>query len=125
MSGIVQYVVVRADLIKELSWPVGAVIAQACHAATAVTHLFYEDEHTQKYLEDLDNMHKVVLGVPDEKTIRSLQSKLVENNIKHKLWIEQPENIPTCLVTKPYPKTDIQNYFKKYKLFKAYICSFI
>ena len=63
MSGIVQYVIVRGDLIKSLEWPLGAVIAQACHACTAVIHLFYEDPHTQEYLSDLDNMHKVVLEV--------------------------------------------------------------
>ena len=60
---IVQYVVVRKDLVKELKWPTGALIAQACHACTAVIHLFYKDENTQSYLADLDRMHKVVLEV--------------------------------------------------------------
>ena len=63
MSGIVQYVIVRGDLLTKLSWPVGALVAQACHAATAAIHLFYADEHTQAYLADLDNMHKVILEV--------------------------------------------------------------
>lgn len=118
-SGIVQYVVVRSDLLKELKWPVGAVITQACHAVTAVTHLFYSDEHTQAYLNDLDNMHKVVLQAPDEKSMLVLREKLENDGIKHKLWIEQPENIPTCLVAKPYPKEEVQKYFKKLKLFKG------
>lgn len=115
---IVQYVVVRGDLLKQMEWPVGALIAQACHAVTAVTHLFYDDEHTQLYLKDLDNMHKVVLEAPNEESLKTLNSKLLEANIKHKLWIEQPENIPTCLVAKPYPKEEVQKYFKKFKLFK-------
>lgn len=118
MSSIVQYVVVRSDLLKELKWPLGAVIAQACHAATAVTHLFYNDSYTQEYLQDLDNMHKIVLQASDEPSLMSLVEKLESDDIKHKLWIEQPENIPTCLVTKPYPKNQVQTYFKKYKLFK-------
>ena len=64
MSGnLVQYVVVRKDLAKALKWPTGALIAQACHACTAVMHLFYQDPNTQQYLEDLDRMHKVVLEV--------------------------------------------------------------
>lgn len=63
MAGIVQYVVVRGDLLKSLQWPVGAVIAQACHACSAVIHLYHDDPHTQSYLADLDNMHKVVLEV--------------------------------------------------------------
>jgi peptidyl-tRNA hydrolase len=62
MAGqLIQYIVVRADLLKTLNWPVGAVIAQACHACCAVTYLFHNDPHTQEYLKDLNNMHKVVL----------------------------------------------------------------
>lgn len=63
MAGIVQYVIVRGDLLKTLQWPVGAVIAQACHACSAVIHLYHDDPYTQSYLADLDNMHKVVLEV--------------------------------------------------------------
>jgi len=53
--------------IKVLQWPLGALMAQACHASTAVTHLFYQDPNTQAYLADLDNMHKVVLEVFSDK----------------------------------------------------------
>ena len=60
---LVQYVVVRGDLLRKLGWPVGAVIAQACHASTAATHAFRDDEETAKYLTDLNRMHKVVLEV--------------------------------------------------------------
>ncbi|KAH1012949.1 putative peptidyl-tRNA hydrolase PTRHD1 [Dendroctonus ponderosae] len=119
MSIIVQYVVIRGDLLKELKWPVGALIAQACHAVTAVTHMFYEDEQTKLYLQDLDNMHKIVLEAPDEQSIISLKNTLEEKGISHKTWIEQPENIATCIAVKPYPKEEIQRYFKKFKLFKT------
>ncbi|XP_014608916.1 PREDICTED: putative peptidyl-tRNA hydrolase PTRHD1 isoform X1 [Polistes canadensis] len=118
MLGLVQYVVVRGDLSKAMGWPMGAIIAQACHACTAVTHLFYNDSNTQSYLADLDSMHKVVLEAFDEADLHTLCSKLKEDDIHHKLWIEQPENIATCLVTKPYPKNEVQSYFKKYKLLK-------
>ena len=60
---MIQYVVVRSDLLHTLSWPVGAVITQACHACSAVIHMFHDDPATQAYLADLDNMHKVVLQV--------------------------------------------------------------
>ncbi|XP_069700153.1 putative peptidyl-tRNA hydrolase PTRHD1 [Periplaneta americana] len=119
MAGpLVQYVVVRADLIKVHKWNLGSVIAQACHACCAVTHLFHDDPQTQEYLKDLDNMHKVVLEVPDDSGLQSLESKLKEHSVLHKMWIEQPENIPTCIVVKPYPKEEVQKYFKKLKLFK-------
>lgn len=52
----------------------------------------------------------------DEANLHALGSKLTADGIQHKLWIEEPESIPTCLVTKPYPKDRVQSYFKKYKL---------
>ncbi|KAI9559923.1 hypothetical protein GHT06_013930 [Daphnia sinensis] len=116
---LVQYVVIRSDLKTVLQWPLGALMAQACHACTAVTHLFYQDPNTQTYLADLDNMHKVVLEIADETAIKELAEKLKEKMVDHKLWTEQPENIPTCLVTKPYPKAEIQSYFRHLKLCKG------
>ncbi|XP_033343711.1 putative peptidyl-tRNA hydrolase PTRHD1 isoform X1 [Bombus vosnesenskii] len=118
MSVLVQYVVVRGDLLETMKWPIGAVIAQACHACTAVTHLFYNDNYTQAYLANLDAMHKVVLEIPDETSLNNLCLTLTNENIDHKVWIEQPDNIPTCLATKPYPKDKVKSYFKKYKLLK-------
>merc|ERR1712223_27536 len=115
---IVQYVVVRSDLMKSLSWPVGALIAQACHASTSVMHLFYDHEDTQKYLRELDSMHKIVLEVKDENELKKIDDKLTEGTIDHKLWIEQPENFPTCLAVRPYPKDQVQKFFKGLKLYK-------
>lgn len=63
MAGLVQYVVLRRDLQAVLGWPLGALVAQACHAATAAIHLHYEHPQTREYLQDLDTMHKVVLEV--------------------------------------------------------------
>ncbi|XP_045767734.1 putative peptidyl-tRNA hydrolase PTRHD1 [Maniola jurtina] len=118
MSSLVQYVLLRSDLLKELGWSIGALVAQACHASTAVLHLYREDENTINYLNDLDNMHKVVLEVPNEESLKKVAEKLKENSIDHKLWIEQPENIPTCLALKPYPKEEVKKYVGKFKLYK-------
>lgn len=118
MSTIVQYIVVRGDLRSALNWPLGAVIAQCCHATAAVMSLHAEDEETQAYLKDLDNMHKVVLEAKDEAALLKLCEKLKENEIQHKLWIEQPENIPTCLALKPYTKDTVHKYLKHLKLLK-------
>ncbi|XP_070782488.1 putative peptidyl-tRNA hydrolase PTRHD1 [Enoplosus armatus] len=115
---LVQYVVVRSDLVHKLSWPLGAVITQACHAATAAIHLHYGDPDTQRYLAELDSMHKVVLGAPDEAALSSLSENLTQAGVAHKLWIEQPENIPTCLALKPCPKESVQPLLRKFKLFK-------
>ncbi|XKL61682.1 hypothetical protein PGB90_001515 [Kerria lacca] len=116
MSSIVQYILVRGDLLKNLNWSLGAVVAQACHACVAVIHQYYTDECTQQYVQDIDNMHKVVLEIPNEEEFKKIQDLLIEKNIYHKVWIEQPENISTCIAIKPYPKNNVQKYFKKYKL---------
>ena len=60
---IVQYVALRRDLLTTHKWPLGAVIAQACHACTAVMHTCRDDPQCQQYLTDLDRMHKVVVEV--------------------------------------------------------------
>ncbi len=57
--------------------------------------------------------------IADEPSIKALAEKLTEKKIDHKLWIEQPENIPTCLVTKPYPKGEVQSLFRGLKLYKG------
>ncbi|XP_013142281.1 PREDICTED: putative peptidyl-tRNA hydrolase PTRHD1 [Papilio polytes] len=116
---IVQYVLLRSDLLKDLGWSIGSLVAQACHASSAVLHLFKDDECTVQYLNDLDNMHKVVLEVPDEESLKKISNKLKENSIDHKLWIEQPENIPTCLALKPYPKEAVKKFVGKFKLYKT------
>ena len=54
-------------------------------------------------------MHKVVLEAGSEAELRKVADKLTEAAIDHKLWIEQPENFPTCLAVKPYQKEVLTN----------------
>lgn len=65
---LIQYIIVRADLMKVLKWNIGAVITQGCHAVAAVNELNKADELTIKYLspENLNSMHKCVLAVSDQ-----------------------------------------------------------
>jgi len=114
---LIQYVVVRNDL---KDWPIGAIVAQCCHASTAAIHLNYADELTQLYLADLNRMHKCVLEVSNLDELLQLDIKLKDNSIKSKLWVEQPEDFPTCLATKPYYKKQVEKYFKKFKLLKKF-----
>ncbi|KAK4274349.1 hypothetical protein QN277_017581 [Acacia crassicarpa] len=115
---IVQYVVLRRDLID--TWPLGSVVTQGCHASVYAIWSSKDDPHTVDYCrpEKIDSMHKVTLEVKGEPQILNLSEKLTSGGIVHKLWIEQPENIPTCLATKPYPKSMVSSYFKKLKLCK-------
>ena len=58
---ILQYVILRKDLWKELKWPLGSVVAQGCHAATAALWLSKDQKITQTYCApvNIDHMHKV------------------------------------------------------------------
>lgn len=60
----------------------------------------------------------LTLQAPDEATLWTLSIELDNADICHKIWIEQPENFPTCLACKPYPKNEIEKFFKHLKLFK-------
>ncbi|XP_048227330.1 putative peptidyl-tRNA hydrolase PTRHD1 isoform X2 [Ricinus communis] len=113
---LVQYVVLRRDLID--AWPMGSVVTQGCHASVSAIWGNKDDPHTLQYCspENIDSMHKVTLEVKGEVQMLNLAEKLTAGGIVHKLWIEQPENIPTCLATKPYPKSTVALFFKKLKL---------
>ncbi len=52
------------------------------------------------FIQDLDGMTTVVLEVPNESQLRRLSSRLEEAEVQHKLWVEQPEDYPTCLATR-------------------------
>ncbi|CAN1341473.1 Putative peptidyl-tRNA hydrolase PTRHD1 [Linum perenne] len=66
---------------------------------------------------DLDIV-QVTLEVKGETQMLNLAEKLRNGGIVHKVWIEQPENIPTSIATKPYPKSQVASFFKKLKLCK-------
>ena len=66
-----------------------------------------------------DCMYFFSFQIPDEKSIVELAEKLKAAGIDHKLWIEQPENIPTCIVSKPYPKSEVKSHFQGLKLYKG------
>ncbi|XP_070492032.1 putative peptidyl-tRNA hydrolase PTRHD1 [Chironomus tepperi] len=117
---LIQYIIIRKDLIKVLKWNLGAIIANSCHAVAAINELTKDDTITRSYLseENLDRMHKCVLGIDNEEALTGLHNKLDSAGIIHKLWIEMPENVGVCIALKPYNKEDVQDYFKDLKLFR-------
>lgn len=117
---IVQFVVVRRDLLKTLEWPVGSVIAQACHACLAVAWEHRDDADVAAYLAptNIDAMHKVVKECKGEAQLLTLSEKLREEGVNFKLWTEQPENFPTAVALKPYRRSRVAPLLKKYQLFK-------
>ena len=57
---LVQYVLVRRDLQTSLGWPLGSVIAQGCHAVSALMWEKRENSNVAKYCANIDSMHKVM-----------------------------------------------------------------
>ncbi|OII77092.1 hypothetical protein cand_020740 [Cryptosporidium andersoni] len=92
---IVQYILVRTDL----NWNRGSITAQACHASVAAIVENITMPTVQSYIQDINNMHKVVLCTDSSESLIKLSNLLKESGIIHKLWNEQPEDIPTCIAT--------------------------
>eukprot|EP00045_Choanoeca_perplexa_P001208 m.18387 g.18387 ORF g.18387 m.18387 type:complete len:155 (-) comp10799_c0_seq2:297-761(-) len=115
---IVQHVVVRADLINDLHWPVGAVMSQACHASVAAIATNLEDDQVKEYLTQLGTMHKVLAQTADQASLVKLSKQLHERDVVHHLWVEQPENLPVCLATKPVSRSTVVKPLRKLKLFQ-------
>ncbi|XP_032909590.1 putative peptidyl-tRNA hydrolase PTRHD1 [Catharus ustulatus] len=116
---LVQYVVLRGDLARPpRSWPLGAVVAQGCHAALAAVHGYREHPDTGAYLEQGGAMRTVVLEAPDENSLLALAELLKLQGLDHRLWVENPEGIPTCLALRPYPKNQVHPHLRNLKLLK-------
>lgn len=111
---IVQYILVRTDL----NWNTGALIAQACHASAASIAKTLSSTPTMNYLEDLANMHKIILQANSVDDLLKVEGALKEANISHHLWIEKPENIATCLAVSPQPRQSVQSMFRCFKLLR-------
>ncbi|KAL8455239.1 hypothetical protein Emag_000942 [Eimeria magna] len=106
-ESLVQYVVLRRDLQTELQWPLGAVVAQACHAAVSAMGSALKDNpvDAQRYLAEGSNMRTVVLQVSSEAELMRLRDKLIQSGIHHALWQEEPEKVPTALASIPIKKS--------------------
>lgn len=61
---------------------------------------------------------QVVKECKGETQLLTLAEKLTQEGIAHKLWTEQPENFPTAIALKPYPREQVAPLLKKYQLFK-------
>ncbi|KAH0481886.1 MAG: hypothetical protein KVP17_005308 [Porospora cf. gigantea B] len=110
---LTQYIVVNSSI---RSWPIGPIVAQGAHASVAVLHEHAEHENVKAYLSDLDRMTKVVLEVKSTEALLKLSSELVSANIPHRVWVEQPEDVPTALAIVPFPKQTLRPLLRKTRL---------
>lgn len=113
---IVQCIIVR----KDLEWPLGALMAQACHASMAAVEENRHDEATTAYLhaDNLLGMHKVVYEAKSETALQNAATKLRERGARFHAWVEQPEGIHTAIALKPYPRTVARVLCKGFRLLK-------
>lgn len=113
---IVQCIVVR----KDLDWPLGAMMAQACHASVAAIEATRSEAHTAAYVHPkaIARMHKVVYEAKSATALEATARKLTERGAQVYTWLEQPEAIPTALALKPYPQAAARVFCKGLRLLK-------
>uniref|UniRef100_A0A915Q483 Phosphotyrosine protein phosphatase I domain-containing protein n=1 Tax=Setaria digitata TaxID=48799 RepID=A0A915Q483_9BILA len=111
----IMYLILRSDLVTDLKWSFGAVVAQAAHAATACIWTFREDNDVVEYMNDIARLRKVTLKVPNESELRSIEKKLQDGNVDYYLWTE--DSMAVCIALKPQLKSFIEHHVKHLKLF--------
>ena len=116
-SPLIQYIILRRDLLDSFKWPIGALVAQGCHVSVAAIEKFRSMPETAQYLNNTNQMRKVILAIPNKMQLLALSKSLSFSNIDHVVWEEQPENEQTALATRPYVKSDIADHFKGLKCF--------
>ena len=82
------------------------------HSALHQLYVVHTSHHEQ-------NIFFSFSQAPDEESLTALKDKLTEAGVDHKVWIEQPENYATCIAIKPYPKSEVHKYVKKFKLYRG------
>lgn len=135
---LIMQIIVDRNLVSSPEWSLGPLMTQAAHAATAATVSTLETSPlTRAYVstENLPQMHKVVLQTPEKgamSDLRALSAKLAEGRAQweadrkegeqggldnddhwfpeHYLWIEQPENVPTCIAVAPNRKPPVSEH---------------
>ncbi|VDD92286.1 unnamed protein product [Enterobius vermicularis] len=111
----VMYLILRRDLLEKLKWPIGALVSQGAHAATACLWKFRDDPEVLSYMSNLEHMRKVTLEVSDEQELMNCAAMLQENNIDNSVWIE--DGMPVCVAVKPLKKSIISKHLKSFSLF--------
>ena len=99
VSILAQYIIVR----KDLKLGVGVIAAQAAHAAVAAVWESRGSDATERYCspDKIDSMHKIVLGADSLADFERVAASLDAHGIIFRRWLEQPENVVTCIATAP------------------------
>ena len=84
----------------------------------AAVWMHRDDSDTLAYLSAVDHMHKIIVAAESEAALQGVSTALHAASVGHKLWVELPEGIPTCLATKPAPRALLKPFFDGFKLLR-------
>merc|ERR1712194_230267 len=102
---LVMYVVLR----KDLGWPVGALVNQACHATAKVAWEAKDDPESAIYFSEAEGqMTTHTMGAADSAQFNKLAEKLCDAGVPHKVWVEHPENVASSLATWPRRRSQVK-----------------
>lgn len=104
---------VCGQLAASLSWPPSSVRAVLLCLFPAALAGYPAPPRTPALTADF-----VSPQAPDEAALTALAETLKQHSIDHEVWTEQPENTATCLALRPYPKDQVHQHLKKFKLLK-------
>ena len=110
------YIFLRTDLKY---FGKGSLVAQACHAVSSTIQNYNSSDNVRDYLNDLPNMHKVVFKITKD-DIKSIETSLDRFNINYSSWVEQPENVITCICTVPIDisnNLELRAFMNEFKLY--------
>ena len=118
-SSLRQVVLLRKDLLHSSpSWTLGAVTAQAVHAAVDCLAQYESDDQVKEYLKHRSSMTTIILSLKDHQDLLHCHETLTKLCVDHVVWHEMPDNIPTSIALKPYTKqAPHQSYLKQFALF--------
>lgn len=117
MDEVVQYIVVR----KDLNMSKGKMAAQVAHASIATVYPYLWDAEVKTWLDRA--FTKIILEVKNLAALEKLERMCIERHMVFKTIVdngrtEVEPNTPTCLGFKPYKKSQLGDFLKKYQLYK-------
>jgi peptidyl-tRNA hydrolase len=102
---------------KDLNFKKGPIITQACHAVSALVYEHRSDPRLLDYFSNMQELRKITYKIPSVDQLWQLKNELNLLGIMHYEWIEQPENITTCVAFGPLEMDDrIRGIFDKYQV---------
>lgn len=104
---LVHYVVVRRDL-----WPWGAMVGQVCHATSALSWKLQMNPINDHFEYHSRPEEIRIVETENGESLRQLGEELRAKGIYHVCWLEQPENIETCLAAAPAEEDVVASLFK-------------